>query len=413
MFEILNAINEGIKAAFKSIKAHGIRSTLTTLGIIIGVMSVIAVVIIMEALSANISKNLNDLGSDMVTLKAYTSIEDQMVGMQNKLTYEDFQLLKRKVNGIENITPVMQPMSLNARISYGRNSVQTQIIGTESGYKKLIKIFPQTGRFFNENDDLRRKRVVFIGHTVAEKLHMPKNPVGEYINLGGDWFHVIGLAEGKGDIFGFDQDNFVMAPFSTIKSLNGSKATDNIFIRFNLVQGYNLDKIKLQIINILKHKYKQENSDKDHYEFITAKKMRENFEGITNVVTLVAGGIVAISLLVGGIGIMNIMLVSVTERTPEIGIQKALGATPQFIMLQFLIESLALSLLGGLIGIALGYVAALFLSLLIPSIGDVGIPVWAIWLSISFTTSIGLIFGIAPAMKAARLNPIDALRYNA
>ncbi|OIQ47764.1 MAG: multidrug ABC transporter substrate-binding protein [Gammaproteobacteria bacterium MedPE] len=411
MRKILHAFFEGSKAATQAITAHGMRSALTTLGIIIGVGAVITVVAIMESLSANITDQLDDLGSDMVTLRAYTNPEQEMLGASNKISYDDFLLLKGKIKNVQDMTAVMRAFSLGSSVQYGRNNTQTQIIGTDSSYQAVIHVYPELGRFLSESDDLRRRRVAFIGASVAKKLNMPADPVGEFINLSGDWFRVIGLAEKRGSLFGFDQDNYIIAPFSTVRSLNGSQATDNIDIMFRPADGANFKNIKENIRQVLRQKHKLSGDDVDHFEFITAEKTKKQFESITTSVTLVASGVVGISLLVGGIGIMNIMLVSVTERTKEIGIAKALGASPQFILFQFLVEALLLSLLGGVIGLLLGYGLASMVSMFMPGSSGVMVPLWAIGLSFGFTTAIGVVFGLAPAVKAAKLNPVDALRY--
>ncbi|MGB0898030.1 MAG: ABC transporter permease [Psychrobium sp.] len=411
MRKILHAFFEGSKAATQAITAHGMRSALTTLGIIIGVGAVITVVAIMESLSANITDQLDDLGSDMVTLRAYTNPEQEMLGTSNKISYDDFLLLKGKIKNVQDMTAVMRAFSLGSSVQYGRNNTQTQIIGTDSSYQAVIHVYPELGRFLSESDDLRRRRVAFIGASVAKKLNMPADPVGEFINLSGDWFRVIGLAEKRGSLFGFDQDNYIIAPFSTVRSLNGSQATDNIDIMFRPTDGANFKNIKENIRQVLRQKHKLSGDDVDHFEFITAEKTKKQFESITTSVTLVASGVVGISLLVGGIGIMNIMLVSVTERTKEIGIAKALGASPQFILFQFLVEALLLSLLGGVIGLLLGYGLASMVSMFMPGSSGVMVPLWAIGLSFGFTTAIGVVFGLAPAVKAAKLNPVDALRY--
>lgn len=411
MRELLHALGQGTKAAILAISAHGMRSTLTTLGIIIGVSAVITVVAIMESLSSTITEQLDDLGSDMVTLQAHTNPEQEMLGQSNKLSYDDFLLLKAKTNKVSDMTATMRAFSLGTRVQYGRSNTQTQIIGTDSSYQRVINTYPELGRFLSQSDDLRRRRVAFIGSSVAEKLNMPADPTGEFINLSGDWFRVIGLAEKRGKLFGFDQDNYIIAPFSTIRSLNGSQATDNIDIMFRPQQGANLAEIQSEMRNLLRQRHKLSGDDEDYFKFVTAEKTKKQFAEITTAVTLVAGGVVGISLLVGGIGIMNIMLVSVTERTKEIGIAKALGATPQFILFQFLVEALILSLLGGLIGLAIGYGLASMVAMLMPGDAGVMVPMWAIALSFGFTTAIGVIFGLAPAIKASKLNPVDALRY--
>ncbi|NQZ09779.1 MAG: ABC transporter permease [Algicola sp.] len=411
MGNLLHAIIEGAKAAIQSIFAHAMRSALTTLGIIIGVAAVITVVAVMEGLSSNISKELDDMGSDMVTLRAFTSPDQQMLGLSNKLNYNDFLQLKAKTDGVRDMTATMTAFSLGGSVTYGRKSTQTMITGTDSSYQNVVSTYPEFGRFLSQSDDLRRRRVAIVGSSVIKKLDMPENPVGEFINLSGDWFRIIGVAETRGQMFGFDQDNYIIAPFSTIRSLNGASATDNIDILFRPEADADLKGIQAQMRQILRKRHKLSGDDPDYFEFITAEKTRKQFDSITNSVTFVAAGVVGISLLVGGIGIMNIMLVSVTERTKEIGIAKALGATPQFILSQFLIEALLLSLFGGVIGLLLGYGLAALVGLSMPGAGSVTVPMWAIWLSFGFTTTIGVVFGLAPAVKAAKLNPVDALRY--
>ena len=219
------------------------------------------------------------------------------------------------------------------------------------------------------------------------------------------------MAEEQGTLFGFDQDNYIITPFSTMKSLNGDQVTQDIDIFYRPKIDADEDLVKEQIRQILRKRHNLTDGDEDDFEFVSAEKTKSQFKAITSSITLVAGGVVSVSLLVGGIGVMNIMLVSVTERTREIGTLKALGAIPGFIMIQFLIESLVLSLFGGILGLALGYLIATILSLMIPGMPGALVPGWAVALALGFTTAIGVIFGLAPAMKAANLNPIDALRY--
>ncbi|MEE2000371.1 MULTISPECIES: ABC transporter permease [Alkalimonas] len=411
MFKLLHASFEGTKAAFASIRAHALRSALTTLGIIIGVAAVITVVAIMQGLSHSITSQLDDLGSDMVTLRAYTPTNQQMLGQFNRLHHDDFLTLKSRVSQVEDMTATMQAFSMGSQVHYGRNSAQTQIIGTDSSYQNVVRVYPELGRFLSSSDDDRRRRVAFIGSSLIQKLDLPDNPVGEFINLSGDWFRIIGVAESRGSLFGFDQDNYIIAPFSTIRALNGERAARNIDILFRPAAGANPEQVQQQMRSILRQRHKLAPDDPDPFEFISAERMIDQFNSITRSITLVAGGVVSISLLVGGIGVMNIMLVSVTERTREIGIVKALGATPQFILLQFLVEALVLSLFGGIIGLALGAGIASFIGLMLPAMPEALVPLWAILLSIGFTTMIGVVFGLAPAIKASRLNPIDALRY--
>ena len=406
----LHALIEGSRAAFLSIRAHGLRSFLTTLGIIIGVASVITVVAIMNGLSSNIRGQLDDLGSDMVTIRAYTTPDQELLGFRNKLSDSDFRLLQAKLGQVEQISRMMPAFSLGLSVSYGRSSTQTQLLGADSTYQNVVRIYPQQGRFLTAQDDLKRRRVAFIGHSLIQKLQLPANPVGHYISLSGDWFRIIGVAEKRGSLFGFDQDNYIITPFSTATAINGP---DNlqVEISYRPKPGADAAQIERQVRSLLRAKAGLSASEPDHFELVSSEKTKAQFDKVLDSVTWVAAGVVGISLLVGGIGVMNIMLVSVTERTKEIGIVKALGATPQFILLQFLVEAIVLSLFGGLIGLILGYGFAALMSLMMPGMPDALVPLWAVVLAIGFTSVIGIVFGLAPAIKASRLNPIDALRF--
>ena len=406
----LHALIEGSRAAVLSIRAHGLRSFLTTLGIIIGVASVITVVAIMNGLSSNIRGQLDDLGSDMVTIRAYTTPDQELLGFRNKLSDSDFRLLQAKLGQVEQISRMMPAFSLGLSVSYGRSSTQTQLLGADSAYQNVVRIYPQQGRFLTAQDDLKRRRVAFIGHSLIQKLQLPVNPVGHYISLSGDWFRIIGVAEKRGSLFGFDQDNYIITPFSTATAINGP---DNlqVEISYRPKPGADAAQIERQVRSLLRAKAGLSASEPDHFELVSSEKTKAQFDKVLDSVTWVAAGVVGISLLVGGIGVMNIMLVSVTERTKEIGIVKALGATPQFILLQFLVEAIVLSLFGGLIGLILGYGFAALMSLMMPGMPDALVPLWAVVLAIGFTSVIGIVFGLAPAIKASRLNPIDALRF--
>lgn len=398
------------QSAVLSIRLHLLRSSLTTLGIIIGVAAVISVVAIMQGLSAGIRGQLDDLGSDMTTLRAYTTPDQELLGFRNKLTDSDYELLRDKISDFEQITVAMPAFSMGLSVSYGRSSSQSQLIGAAPNYQHVIRIYPQLGRFILPQDDARRRRVAFIGPSLINKLQLPANPVGEFVLISGDWFRIIGVGEKRGSLFGFDQDNYIITPFQTAKALNGPDQLQ-VEISYRAKAGVDEPSLQQQIRSLLRNKRGLSADAPEPFEFITAEKMKSQFNQVLNSVTLVAAGVVGISLLVGGIGVMNIMLVSVTERTREIGIVKALGATPQVILLQFLLEAVLLSLFGGLLGLLLGYGVAALLAGFIPGLSDAVVPLWAVLLSLGFTTFIGVVFGLMPAVKAARLAPIDALRY--
>jgi len=410
MFKSAIAIMEGTKAALMAIKANAMRSALTCLGIIIGVAAVITVVAVMQGFTKQINDQLADMAPDVTTIKPFTSIEQEMVGKNAKLTYNDFLVLKARVKEAETLTALMFTWRFSGGAEYGNKSHSSRVMGTEQDYQKAYRTFPELGRFIRAEDDEKRRRVAFIGPSIIEKLNLPKNPVGEYIKLGGEWFRIIGVAEKQGSLLGFDQDDYINIPISTMSALEGPSSS-NVQIMFRLKEDSDEELVLAKITRILRQLHKLKDNQENDFEFETAEKARANVDKFTGSATAITAGIVGISLVVGGIGVMNIMLVSVTERTRVIGTLKALGATPGFIMLQFLVEAVVLSLFGGLIGLVIGYGAAELISLSVPSMPDAYIPGWAIMLSFGFTSLIGIVFGLAPAIKAARLNPIDALRY--
>ncbi|GAA5138187.1 ABC transporter permease [Thalassotalea piscium] len=403
-------VYESTRAAALSVKAHGFRSFLTTLGIIIGVTSVIAVVSVMQGLSGSITKQFDGMGTNVLNVNSFTPKKERLQGKNAKLNYNDFLEIKYKVSGISNITPTVMAMGQNSVVQYKGESTTTQVTGTGSSYQMLYGVYPEQGRFFNVSDDKSRRRVAVLGPSILDKLEIKGDPLGQYLMIGGEWFKVIGVLEKRGKIFGFDQDNYILLPYSTTQALLGGAEEPDIMISMQVDDANQIDGVKQVITNILRRNHNLAEGQNNDFKISTAEQMLETVNNLTSTTTMVLSGVVGISLLVGGIGIMNIMLVSVTERTREIGIQKALGATRFDILMQFLIEAIFLCLLGGVIGLALGYGAGALVSSLI-ELPAATVPGWAIALSLGFSAGVGVIFGIIPAAKAANLDPIDALRY--
>lgn len=400
---------ESIRSALHSIKAHSFRSFLTTLGIVIGVAAVIAMVSIIQGFSYFVNQQFEGLGTNSLIVQSFTSNENRLQRKFSILTPRDLELISSRIDGISSITPITNSGGLN-QLNYGSQMAVGQTQGTTYNYRIVQQAFSRYGRFLSNSDNLTRRRVVVIGEDIRNDLDLPENPVGEYVDLNGVWLKVIGLLEPRGQIFGQSQDRQVILPFNTMRSLIGNQVTADLFIQLTVSDLENIDNVSNNIKNLLRNAHGLEDDEEDDFQIQSSAQLAEAVSSILGSVTLVMGGIVSISLLVGGIGIMNIMLVSVTERTREIGICKAIGAKRHQILLQFLFESVFLCLLGGMIGLILGYGFGLIASSALNSPAAV-VPLWAVLLAFGFSAFVGIVFGIMPAAKAANLDPIEALRY--
>jgi putative ABC transport system permease protein len=402
---------ESLRSALKSIRAHGFRSFLTTLGIIIGVAAVIATVSIIQGLSYTVNQQFEGLGTNSLTVQSYTPLADQLQGRRARITPDDFDLLSRRVEGVASISPILFSQGGLNQVRFGSQVAATQIQGTTYTWQEVGQFYMKYGRFLSDTDNDTRRRVAVIGETVRENLSLPENPVGQFVRIGDEWVKIIGIPEERGQIFGQSQDNFVLLPFNTMRTLVGNQVQPDIFIQMTISDIGNLEAIRDRVTTLLRNAHGLDSNDDNDFQVQTSEQLTDSFNSILTSVTLVMGGIVSISLLVGGIGIMNIMLVSVTERTKEIGICKAIGAKRHQILMQFLFESLLLCLLGGFIGLMIGYGLGLAASAALPNFPTAVVPLWAVLLAFGFSAFVGLVFGIMPAAKAANLDPIEALRY--
>jgi putative ABC transport system permease protein len=408
---MLYDLNESLSAALRSIRAHGLRSFLTTLGIIIGVAAVIAMVSIIQGFSYMINQQFEGLGTNSLIIQSYTPLADRLQGRIARISPEDVELLAERVDGIASMSPIMYPTGGMNQVRYGSQVTATQVTGTNQAYQDVGRIYMKHGRFITESDTDTRRRVAVIGEDVRRNLSLPANPVGEFIKIGEEWVRIIGLTEPRGQILGQSQDNFLILPYGTMRTLVGNQNRPDIAIQMSLSDVNNMESVRDRITFLLRLSHGLDSDAEDDFQVQTSEQLTNTFNTIIGSVTLVMGGIVGISLLVGGIGIMNIMLVSVTERTKEIGICKAIGAKRHQILLQFLFEALLLCLLGGLVGLTIGYGIGLLVASLIPNFPAAVVPFWAVLLAFGFSAGVGLLFGIMPAAKAANLDPIEALRY--
>jgi putative ABC transport system permease protein len=403
---------ESLRSAFLAIRANSLRSFLTTLGIIIAVMAVIAVVSLIQGFRHSVATTFANMGSDVLTIQSNETFEEYMSGKIVKVTPDDLQAIQHEVPGISNITPILTLAGNGSgAVQYGDQTAYAGIYGTTSSHAENTSFYPVIGRYIAPSDDIGHQRVAVIGHTVVTDLNMPKDPTGNYIEMFNQWFRIIGVLKTLGTIGGEDQDDRIYIPYGTAHSLVGASNVPDIQINVTVNNLKNMDSVVGRITQILRRQHRLKPGQDDDFLVQTPEQTLSSFNQILNSITLILGGIVGISLLVGGIGIMNIMLVQVTERTREIGICKSLGARRQDILMQFLIEAATLSLLGGCIGLLLGFGVGVLVAHAVPQFLGAHVPWWAVVLALGFSASVGVIFGIAPAAKAASLDPIDALRY--
>ncbi|ADH60082.1 protein of unknown function DUF214 [Thermoanaerobacter mathranii subsp. mathranii str. A3] len=384
-----------VKIALRSVLSNKMRSFLTMLGIVIGVTAVIALVSIGQGSTRSVTSQIQSMGSNLIMV----NIRGR--GRESSLTYDQAIALGDS-NHIAAISPVI---STSVTAMYGDNSVDnTTVNGVNGDYQSIRNIEVAVGRFILPMDDEGRNKVAVLGSNVASELFGFTDPLGKTIKLNGQNFTVVGILSQKGSSIAGSDDDSIFIPLKTMFYFAKNKDITQIYIEATSPNTVELAKneITSKLLTIFK-------GDTDAFRIMDQSEILSTVNSVTNTLSLLLGGIAGISLLVGGIGIMNIMLVSVTERTREIGIRKALGAKKKDILLQFIVESLTLSGLGGIVGIIGGYVLSMILGSAMninakPSLSTVLI-------SFSFSVIVGLFFGVYPANKAANLNPIEALRY--
>jgi len=402
-------IRSNIKLSFKALGKNRFRTFLTMLGIIIGVAAVIAMQAIGNGSSSDINKRISSLGSNLIMISpaaATTGGVRLESGSAAVLRKEDADIL---INGAPDIQAVSPMVRQASQIKYGNENWRTNVIGAYADYFFIRDYELSYGSAFTDDEEKKLVKVCVVGKTVANNLFGENvNAVGKTIRIGTVPFLVTGLLKSKGSGFGQDQDDIIIAPFSTVqRRMLGTDKIQQIFA--SAVSEDVVNNAVQEARTALRKKHKLQTSQADDFNIGTQSEIRETLNQVIGTITVLLAVIAAISLVVGGIGVMNIMLVSVTERTREIGIRMAVGATPMDVQFQMLIEAMSLSLAGGVIGILLGVAT----SFLVTSIAGwtTLISIQSIIISFVVSTFIGIFFGWYPARKAARLNPIDALRY--
>ncbi|MBR4694596.1 MAG: ABC transporter permease [Selenomonadaceae bacterium] len=401
--------SESFRMVITALMANKLRSLLTMLGIIIGVGAVIAMVSVGMGVRSNVQTSIASLGSNMLIVSPGSESRGGPRGAAGSMTtlkYEDAVAIREKVKNVDYVSPTV---SSTYQVVNGNQNWRSTVSGVTPEFMMIRSLEVSTGSFVSKGDMDKRQRVAVLGSTVVENLFGAENPVGKNIRINSQPFKVIGVLQSKGQSsMGHDQDDMVYIPLTTAQErMQGITYVQSINVQVSDAE--RMDQVQGDIESLLRQRHHIAKGKEDDFNVQNLTSIMETMNQTTGMITILLGSIAGISLVVGGIGIMNIMMVSVTERTREIGIRKALGATFFNIMTQFLIESVVIGVIGGLIGIGLGCAC----SWLIAKFGNFNtvITFLPILVSFVFSVGIGLFFGIYPARKAAKLDPIEALRY--
>ncbi len=398
-----------IKVALKSIMKNRMRSFLTMLGIIIGVASVIALISVGRGTQSDISGKIQSLGTNLLMVMPGASGfggVSRGAGSWHTLTLTDAEKIEKEATLVSKVSPVVRE---SAQVIAGRNNWFTSIQGVAENYSDIRSWSVERGAFFTERDVKALSKVAVLGATVADTLYPGQDPIGARIRVGNVPFTVVGVLSRKGqNMMGQDQDDIILAPATTVLyRLGDGKWINSITV--SAVSEDQVESARTEIEKIMRKAHRLAGSEENNFSIRTQTELNEMATSVTRMMTLLLSAVAGVSLLVGGIGIMNIMLVSVTERTREIGIRLAIGAREADVLVQFLIEAAVISLMGGVLGILLGLVTAGIIGRAISA--SVVIDPVTIAVSFFFSGIIGIFFGFYPAKKAAALNPIEALHY--
>ncbi len=397
---------ETFGVSFEAILSNKVRSGLTMLGVIIGVMAVILLVSIGEGARVYITKELTGLGTNLLIItpgKTTTrgGFHPPSAGTVRKLSYDDSLALRRRAWLLTDAVPIVLG---TGKIKYQNLGRDTMVIGTTPEFQRVRNLFVGIGSFVSQGDVDSKSKVVVLGTTVKEELFGEQSALGKVVMVSDARYRVVGVMQKKGTSLGWDIDDVVFIPVTSGQELFDTDGLFEILASTPRAEDVNPAIAQIKDILIKRHAHKED------FTIQTQGAMLSTMDTILEVLTAVLGGIAGISLLVGGIGIMNIMLVSVRERTREIGIRKALGARNRDIMAQFMIEAMTLSGAGGIIGIIIGVGLALIIPVFVEVL-PTSVSLWSILMAFSFSAAVGVFFGVYPARKAALQDPIQALRY--
>lgn len=400
-------IRETLFSAVRTLLSHKLRTALTMLGIIIGSSALVAVMSLIAGLNSSVAAQFQSIGTDIISVGKYPWVQmgdQEDYGSRKDITIEDAEAIER----LPSIGLVAPNIHTRRNISYEGTSVRFTLVSGSTPEYETIDNFPvEEGRFITNIDVDRRRQVAVIGADIVSELFPVLDPIGKDIRIGGKRFSVVGVLESKGEILGSSQDDIVIVPISTFEKAFGSRRS--VVVDAQPVEGFPVDEAVEDIRQLMRVRRKVPRDEPDDFAVNTQDDLMSSYESLTGILYFAMTGIVGLALLVGGIGVMNVMLVSVAERTREIGVRKAIGARRRDITLQFLVEAIILTFLGGAVGIGVGAGLGLLVKAGTPL--PAAVTPTSVVLAAGFALVTGLLFGVYPASRAGRLNPIEALRY--
>jgi putative ABC transport system permease protein len=408
--------SEIVAIALDSIRAHKFRSALTVLGIVIGVSTVIAIASILTGLRNNLVMLIEEYGTDNIYAfhlsSGFGPNQDRSERTRKPLTEEDAVAIRTHASSVEDVALVAFPdWSFKSTITYqGHTYRRGNLQGVSANDAQTTNVTVSDGRFISDYDDQHRRNTMVIGFSIADALFLDhKSAIGAEVKMGGHTFEVVGVLQRRKNAFlgENDEDNAIYIPFRTMRQISPGRHWMMLIIQ---AKPGRIREALDQSEGILRRQRGVKFNEPNNFDLGTADRFISEFDSITRLAGIIAIAMSSVGLLVGGIGVMNIMLVSVKERTPEIGVRKAMGARDQDITTQFLCEAMTLTFLGGLIGVLLAIAASQIIMFFVPSL-PASIPIWAVISGLAVSVAVGLLFGVWPARKASRLDPVEALRY--
>jgi putative ABC transport system permease protein len=403
---------DNLRLAFGTFLANPLRTLLTLLGIMIGVTTVVTMMALLEGLSVKVNRDLSQLGANVFRVDKWpvgirfggNRMNWNKIGNRPPLTLADRKAIVEHCPSVTLASASSAQPAQKVSTAAAETQPSVFVIGATTDY---VDIVVASGRFFTEQDDLDGRQVIVLGPDVVDRLFPSADPLGQEVRMRGRPYTVVGVLERRGKVLGmFNLDNMVFVPMNTFLGAYGKRRSLSINVQARDKEG--VERGQEEVTRLMRNRRKVEAAGENNFEISTNESMAKTLNDLSKVITAATFGVCFLSLLVGGIGILNIMLVAVTERTKEIGVRKALGATRRRILMQFATEAVVLSLVGGIIGIGAGFALA-FLGRWTLGLYT-SVPTWAVVLSLAMSSGVGLIFGIYPAARAARLDPIEAMR---